>query len=356
VGVSTIAAAERVRGGYLYTLSNFTGPIRDLNSARVFVDKERIETYVIYQNLIRVFNEMGMEAYRFGDDLDLGRIFDGAIDKDGNIKVRTEEISKNLRRMSFSFLDDITRLGWLVWPSLQPSAPNIEEVLAGAPLYVVPQAAPIDKYVKTVIDLLATWGIVYARPLILNFKEYTDTRDMQVLEYALDTFYYEDALSTVKTDESDDARILKNMIITEIDITNIKTVLRVIRDRIDRQEAKRFFIKGSTEFDTEKLFSLMKTGTIEGVMKQLEHTRYQFLTKIPIEYIAAERISAFEKELEKYLVKKAVSQFLGDPLSIAIPIAYIWAKYSEVTNIRVIARCKVAEMSEKELREALISV
>jgi len=210
--------------------------------------------------------------------------------------------------------------------------------------------------VKAVVDLLATWGIVYARPLTLNFKEFSDTRDMLVLEYALDTFYYEDALSTIKAEESEDARILKRMIITEIDINNIKTVLRVIRDRIDREEAKRYFIKGSTEFDTEKLLSLMKTGTIEGALKQLEQTPYEFLTKIPLEYIAAEKISAFEKELEKYLLKKAVSQFLGDPLSIAIPIAYIWAKYTEVTNIRVIARCKVAEMSEKELREALISV
>lgn len=210
--------------------------------------------------------------------------------------------------------------------------------------------------VKTVIDLLATWGIVYARPLILNFKEYTETRDMLVLEYALDTFYYEDALSTLKAEESDDARILKSIIITEIEINNIKTVLRVIRDRIDREEAKGYLIKGSTEFDTERLLSLMKTGTIEGALKQLEGTRYQFLTKVPLEYVAAEKISAFEKELEKYLVKKAIGQFLGDPLSISIPIAYIWAKYTEVTNIRIIARCKVGEMSEKELREALISV
>ncbi|MCE5297728.1 MAG: ATP synthase A1 subunit C [Methanoregulaceae archaeon] len=210
--------------------------------------------------------------------------------------------------------------------------------------------------VKAVIDLLATWGMVYARPLILNFKEFTDTGDMLVLEYALDTFYYEDAISKVKTSESDDARVLKNILITEIDINNIKTVLRAIRDRIDPDEVKRYFVKGSPEFDANKLLTMMKTGTIEGALKYLEQTPYQFITKIPPEYIAAEKISAFEKELERYLVKKAISQFLGDPLSIAIPIAYIWAKYTEVTNIRVIARCKVTEVPEKDLREALISV
>lgn len=210
--------------------------------------------------------------------------------------------------------------------------------------------------VKAVVDLLATWGVVYARPLTLTFKEFTDTGDMQILEYALDTFYYQDAISKLKTAESDDARILRNIIITEIDINNIKTVLRATRDRIDPEEAKRYFLKGSPDFDADKLLSMMKTGTIEGALKQLEHTPYQFIAKIPPEYIAAEKISAFEKELERYLVKKAVGQFMGDPLSIAIPIAYIWAKYTEVTNIRVIARCKVTEVPEKDLREALISV
>ena len=210
--------------------------------------------------------------------------------------------------------------------------------------------------VKAVIDLLATWRISFARPLTLTFKEFTDTGDMMVLEYALDTFYYKDALSELAEDESADALILKDLIITEIDINNIKTVLRVIRDRIDYEEAKRYFMKGSNEFDTEKLFSMMKAGTIEGALKLLEQTQYQYLAKIPPEYIAAEKISAFEKELERYLVKKAISLFLGDPLSIAIPIAFIWAKYTEVTNIRVIARCKINEISEKDLREALISV
>lgn len=210
--------------------------------------------------------------------------------------------------------------------------------------------------VKAVIDLLATWGVPYARPLTRNFKEFSETRDMLVLEYAIDTFYYENSLSVLKSRDSDDNRIIRDMLITEIDINNLRTVLRVIRDRMDRDEAKRFFMKGSPELDTERLHSMLKAGTIEGALKQLEQTSYRFLTQVPHEYVAAEKISAFEKELERHLVKKGVNQFLGDPLSIAIPIGYIWAKVAEVTNIRIIARCKLADVPEKELREALINV
>jgi len=78
------AKAQPVRGSYLYNLSNFTGTI-SFSWPRVFIDQERNEVYVVYQNFIRIFNEAGMEVYSFGDDLDLGTIVDLALDRDGNI-------------------------------------------------------------------------------------------------------------------------------------------------------------------------------------------------------------------------------------------------------------------------------
>ena len=81
---SSTAGAQPVRGGFIYTLSNFTGTI-PYNHSRVTVDRERNEIYVLYQNNVRVFNESGMEVYQFGDDLDLGHIVDIAVDQSGDI-------------------------------------------------------------------------------------------------------------------------------------------------------------------------------------------------------------------------------------------------------------------------------
>ena len=82
--LSAPADAQAVRGSYIYTLSSFTGAI-PYNHARLAVDRERSEVYVLYQNTVRVFNESGMEVYRFGDDLDLGHILDVAVDEQGDI-------------------------------------------------------------------------------------------------------------------------------------------------------------------------------------------------------------------------------------------------------------------------------
>jgi V/A-type H+-transporting ATPase subunit C len=209
--------------------------------------------------------------------------------------------------------------------------------------------------VKAVIDLLATWGIEYAKPLTRNFKEYSEKRDLTILEYAIDKFYYENALEKLGEDSYDD-RILLDMITTEIDVTNIKNVLKMIRDKIEIEEAETFLIKGGITLDFEKLLSMLRSGTLEGAIKILDATPYRFLSELPPDAFKTEKISLFEKELEKYLIKRGISRFLNDPLSIAVAVGYVWAKYNEITNIRIIARCKTADITEKEIREELIYV
>ena len=70
----------------------------------------------------------------------------------------------------------------------------------------------------------------------------------------------------------------------------------------------------------------------------------------------AQKISVIEKELERYLVRQGTRSFTADPLSVASLIGYFWAKYNEITNIRVISRCKTADFPVEHLREELIYV
>jgi hypothetical protein len=86
--VSSFSAQAAVKGAFAYNLSNFTGTI-PYSWSRVVTDRGRNEIYVLFQNTIRVFNEFGMEIYRFGDDLDLGHIVDVAVDKNGDILLLT---------------------------------------------------------------------------------------------------------------------------------------------------------------------------------------------------------------------------------------------------------------------------
>jgi len=77
-----------VETSFLYRLSNFSGPV-PYNWANISVDQERNEIYVLdpKEGDITVFNDKGMEVYRFGEDGSLRAATDLALDKDGNILV-----------------------------------------------------------------------------------------------------------------------------------------------------------------------------------------------------------------------------------------------------------------------------
>ena len=150
--------------------------------------------------------------------------------------------------------------------------------------------------------------------------------------------------------------MIRDILSLEIDVVNIKTALRMIRDRVEPEEAKKFLLDGGQELDAKKLDHLLSLHSIEEALAMLATTRYRFLSGTPETALRAQKISVIEKQLERYLVQEGVRSFLGDPLSVASLIGFFWAKYNEITNIRVISRCKTVDFSMENLREELVYV
>jgi hypothetical protein len=80
--------ADEIKASYLYTLSDFNGAI-PYNWVSLAADQERRETYVADpgDKTVRVFNESGMEVYRFGDNGEIGNISGVAVAGNGDIYV-----------------------------------------------------------------------------------------------------------------------------------------------------------------------------------------------------------------------------------------------------------------------------
>jgi len=209
--------------------------------------------------------------------------------------------------------------------------------------------------VRAVIDLLATWEIRYAKPLTESFPEFAKSQDLAILECALDRYYYADALETVKAPTYNN-NLIRDLLSLEVDVVNARTVLRMVRDHVDPADAQRYLIGGGTEFDEKKLRSFLSLPTIEDVVRAMAAKQYHFLAAVPEAAVRTQKISVIEKELERFLIKKGVGAFLLDPLSVASVIGYFWAKYNEITNIRIISRCKTADFPVENLKEELVYV
>jgi len=71
------------------------------SGVRVVSDRAHGEVYVADQNIIRIFNDAGMEIYWFGYDASLGAIRDLAVDEAGDVFILGLDVSDPVKGPSF---------------------------------------------------------------------------------------------------------------------------------------------------------------------------------------------------------------------------------------------------------------
>lgn len=211
------------------------------------------------------------------------------------------------------------------------------------------------KDMKECLDLLAVWEVPYGRPLTAEFSHYVETGKLADMELALDKFAYQYALERTKRMFSLNARLVREIFQREIDFVNIMTIIRLSRERVDPEEAANYFIEGGKLIDLEKFLSLVQIEKPEEIVAQLQETPYWgSLSEGLQDYLKYGSIAALERSMEDLIVKKNVAMFKGDPLSIAVIIGYVWAKFNEVVNLRILIRGKSVGIPKERIKKDLV--
>ncbi len=210
--------------------------------------------------------------------------------------------------------------------------------------------------VKGCIDLLATWGISYARPLTKEVAAYMETEDLSVLELALDKYYFAYSLRKAKQ-MGGNGQMVIDILRTQIDIVNLLTLLRLQKSKQPEEEVIRLFIPWGKEIVLERFLELSQKEDVDDVVDGLLDTTYgKILEGAMMKYLEMGSLAALERALENFFVQKGASMSKGDPLGIGIVIGYIWAKHNEIVNLRIIVKGRTVGMPEKRIREELIFV
>lgn len=210
--------------------------------------------------------------------------------------------------------------------------------------------------VKGCIDLLATWGISYARPLTKEVAAYVETKDLSVLELALDKYYFTFSLRKVHMMGPNGAKV-EDILRTQIDIVNLLTLLRLQKSRQPDEEVKRLFVPYGREIKLERFLELAHKEDVDDVVDGLLDTTYgRILEGSMLKYVELGSLAALERALETHFVQKGAGMSKGDPLGVGIAVGYIWAKHNEIVNLRIIVKGRTVGMPEKRIREELIFV
>ncbi len=213
-----------------------------------------------------------------------------------------------------------------------------------------------QKNIRATIDTLALWNNPYAEVLTKKFSEYDKSKKLSILELAVDKYYYKKGIER-SSRRSLNYRLVKEILSREIDSVNIMTVIRLLGEEMDVEEMGEFFIEGGKEINFDKFIMIARQEDIEGIVNELSGTTFgKILSEHLAEFYDNQKLSFLERFLEETIIRKSIDMFKADPLSIAIIIGYIWAKFNEIVNLRIIVRGKSVGMPEDKIREALILV
>ena len=170
------------------------------------------------------------------------------------------------------------------------------------------------------------------------------------VEDELDKFYYTSITSL--SAESLDAKYFIDFIRMEIDIVNMKTVIRLKKEGVTPDEIIAKIIPYGyqlTEDEARKLSAM----EIEEIYKAIEN--YWFVKDLK-EAIMTQPMSKIENALTGIWARRMIKKSSNYPLSILPVLSYMLLKKIEVDNLRIIARGKESGMGVEDIREQLVIV
>ncbi|MBK1809213.1 V-type ATP synthase subunit C [Clostridium sp. YIM B02505] len=203
------------------------------------------------------------------------------------------------------------------------------------------KAAVGDEYYRDIPSIMG-------KAVEAALDNFSKEKDPQSIDLIIDRYQYTAMYEIAK--ELQDP-FIKKYVDTLIDLSNIRTLLRVKKQKKGRDFLAGALLSGG-RIDKEKFLVLLNDSS-ENVYGKLSYTDYAGVLKFGMEqYTKTGSSSELEKLSDNYMMRfmkdaKYVS-FGPEPI-----IAYIYAKENEIKNIRIIMVAKLNNIPSEVIRERL---
>ncbi len=197
----------------------------------------------------------------------------------------------------------------------------------------------------------------YAKILEEALPEYNENKTLLTLESALDKYYYYGLLAKSASQEDNNTRMLHNYVGTQIDLANIKVMIRAKNDGLTYDQINPYVISRGYQLRDWKVKELMESEDIPSLLSSLEGTAYGevIADHIP-EYNETKSITVLDEALDSYERELASKIFKKQPFGVGPIVGFMAKKEIEVKNLKIIARSKRpgSFMPSSEIKEMLL--
>lgn len=210
--------------------------------------------------------------------------------------------------------------------------------------------------VRGVVDTAGTWELPQSPAMRQGYIEYQKSGELADLELALDRYYSEWAARRLWR-RGPNYAIARRMLHMQTDILNLVMVFRAARESLEPQQSADYFLHGGKDVGFDLYQRLTALADIDEIVDGLKGTPYHTICdEAAIRYLETLSLAVFERALEDHFTRKVVALGGTDPLGIGIPIAYLWSKQNEVTNIRIVVKGKDVGIPASSMRKEFILV
>lgn len=213
---------------------------------------------------------------------------------------------------------------------------------------------PVGMYeiakLKVSIDTnsLTDFNPIMRKGIEVVIEDFNAKNDPQRIDIILDKAMFKELLEIAN---ALDDNFTRKYVETLIDLTNIKSLLRVKKQNKDREFFLSVVLDGGF-IDRESLVALLNDN-VQNIAGKLSYTNYSEVLKQGIEeYVATGSASLLEKLIDNYIMNMMkdakMIAFGGEPL-----LSYIYAKETEIKVIRIIMVGMLNNITGEVIRERL---
>jgi len=196
--------------------------------------------------------------------------------------------------------------------------------------------------VDTVEDVISGLDGTEFGPILEDaLSQYKEKGMILPLEFALDKYYLESMLQASSGPSDENTTILHSYIGSQVDIANLKLLLRGKADGLDYDAISPYLVPNGFQIKEWKLKDLMEAETIPTLINGLDGTDYyDSLNESVAAYNESGSASVLENALNEYLIDYANGLSLKKPLGVGPIIGYLNEKEKEIKNLKIIIRAK----------------
>ena len=183
-------------------------------------------------------------------------------------------------------------------------------------------------------------------------KAFKESGNLFEIENRLDRYYY-DTLIKVTRRIPTQGELFKAFLENEIDILNIKTILRLKREEMPGKEIERYLFFSGARLKRHALLRLANTPDLATVISMIRKHGYAKLIEEG-DVRKDKTLIDIEINLNHYLLDRAVLLLHQNPLSIDVILGYMFAKEVEIRNLKTLIKGKQLGLDEDFITKELV--